>query len=201
MAWFRILKKILRKTTTASTAPIRREISIEGLVLGNETKLNGHIDIRKKGGNVSIGNQCIVDGQISTETEYSKVKIGNQVFVGGGSIIDCVCEITIEDNVLISYQCIIQDSDNHSTKFSLRKNDVIDWMNNQSHNWDVTPKKPVIIERGAWLGARSIVLKGVRIGEGAVVAAGSVITKDVKPWTIVGGNPARLIREIPLDDR
>ena len=52
-----------------------------------------------------------------------------------------------------------------------------------------------IIHDNVWIGSSAIILKGVTIGEGAVVAAGSVITRDVKAFTIVGGNPAKLIRE------
>lgn len=65
---------------------------------------------------------------------------------------------------------------------------------------DITkPNRPLItapikICDGAWIGARAIVLPGVTIGEGAIVAAGAVVTKDVLPWTVVGGNPARVIK-------
>ena len=52
-----------------------------------------------------------------------------------------------------------------------------------------------------WIGFNAIILKGVTIGEGAVVGAGSVVTKDVLPWTVVAGNPARLIREISENER
>lgn len=52
----------------------------------------------------------------------------------------------------------------------------------------------VIIENDVWLGANSIILPGVHIGEGAIVAAGSVVTKDVEPYSIVGGNPAKFIK-------
>ena len=55
-------------------------------------------------------------------------------------------------------------------------------------------EKPVVIEDYAWIATRAMVLPGVRIGRGAMVAAGSVVTKDVPPDTIVGGNPARVIR-------
>lgn len=58
---------------------------------------------------------------------------------------------------------------------------------------------PVTICDGVWIGARAIVLPGVTIGEGAVVAAGAVVTKDVAPWTVVGGNPAKFIKKRELE--
>lgn len=57
---------------------------------------------------------------------------------------------------------------------------------------------PITIENDAWLGTGTVVLPGIRIGEGAVVAANSVVTRDVKPYTIVGGSPAKFIREVPV---
>jgi acetyltransferase-like isoleucine patch superfamily enzyme len=60
---------------------------------------------------------------------------------------------------------------------------------------------PVFIHDDVWVGAMSIVLKGITIGEGSIVGAGSVVTKDVPPWTIVAGNPAKIIREIGIDER
>ena len=57
---------------------------------------------------------------------------------------------------------------------------------------------PITICDGVWIGARAIVLPGVTIGEGAVVAAGAVVTKDVEPWTIVGGNPAKVLKKREL---
>ena len=59
---------------------------------------------------------------------------------------------------------------------------------------------PITICDGVWIGARAIILPGVTIGEGAVVAAGSVVTKDVEPWTVVGGNPAKFIKKRELKD-
>ncbi len=60
--------------------------------------------------------------------------------------------------------------------------------------------KPVIIEDSVWTGGRVTILPGVRIGKGAVIGAGSVVTKDIPPMTIAYGNPARIIREITSDD-
>jgi acetyltransferase-like isoleucine patch superfamily enzyme len=65
------------------------------------------------------------------------------------------------------------------------------WRNSNHHDWRTTLCKPIRICRGVWTGARSIVLKGVTIGESAVIGVDSVVTKDVPPWTIVAGNPVR----------
>lgn len=60
--------------------------------------------------------------------------------------------------------------------------------------WDESRKKITIVESEAWIGQRSLILAGVKIGRGAIVAAGSVVTKDVAPYTIVAGVPARIIK-------
>jgi acetyltransferase-like isoleucine patch superfamily enzyme len=168
--------------------------------IGHNTDIKGLIDIRKAGGIIQIGNECLIEGSLVTERSVSKITIRDNVHIGGGSILDCVISITIEEDVLISYGCIIVDSDNHSSRYSVRRLDIADWKRGK-HNWDSHVHKPVIIRRGAWIGARSIILKGVEIGYGGIVGAGSVVTTDVPPWTIVAGNPAKIIREIPPDER
>jgi len=70
-----------------------------------------------------------------------------------------------------------------------------------SQGWRPLITKPITICDGAWIGARAIVLPGVTIGEGAVVAAGAVVVKDVPPFTIVGGNPAKVIKERALPEQ
>jgi acetyltransferase-like isoleucine patch superfamily enzyme len=60
----------------------------------------------------------------------------------------------------------------------------------------ITIGKPIVIERNVWIAAGATVIGGVTVGEGAVIAAGSVVTKDVRPYTLVGGNPAKLIRDL-----
>lgn len=69
---------------------------------------------------------------------------------------------------------------------------------------DITSKimelttKPIVIGDNTWVAAWSIIMSGVIVGEGAVVAAGAVVTKDVEPWTVVGGNPAKFIKKRDL---
>lgn len=196
----RIVKRILKKIFSKKKKSFIKA-EVVGLTKGGNSQINGNIDIRKLGGEVVIGCDCLIDGSLVVETEEGKIKVGDNVFIGGGTIIGATSEIKIKDDVLISFQCILQDSDNHNLRYSIRKKDIADWKNNRYHNWEETVKKPICIGKGAWLGARVIVLKGVTIGEGAIIGAGSVVTKNVPDWTIVAGNPAKVIRFIPEDER
>lgn len=168
---------------------------------GAGTRLLGSIERRAQGGHASVGERCLIHGQLVLERSESRIIIGNNSFVGGGTVLDSVLSIVIEDDVLLSYACIVSDCDNHSTRLGLRKNDLDAWMKGGRQNWTLSPMAPVRICRGAWIGARSIILKGVTIGEGAIVGAGSVVTRDVSAFTIVAGNPARVVRELAVDER
>jgi acetyltransferase-like isoleucine patch superfamily enzyme len=68
-------------------------------------------------------------------------------------------------------------------------------------DWRHIKRKPIKICDKSWIGFNSIILKGVTIGEGAIVGAGSVVTRDVPPWTIVAGNPAKVIQDISEHER
>lgn len=179
----------------------------------NITVLSGFkIDIRsgKKDGRLIIGNSSVVDCKIIFERNDGVVKIGENTFIGGSNII-CAKEIIIGSNVLISWGCTIIDHDSHSLSWQERVNDVKAWREGLmqgglkgatlSKKWDVVSVAPVAIDDKAWIGFNVIILKGIHIGEGAVIGAGSVVTKDVPPWTLVAGNPARVIRELPHEEQ
>lgn len=164
--------------------------------VGAGTQLSGIVDRRAPGALIDIGSGCLIQAQLVVERDESKLVIGDGVSMGGGTIVDCAHDIAIERDVIISYECIIADCDNHSIYPELRVGDVANWKNHRKQDWRLASMKPIRICEGAWIGARSIILKGVTIGAGAVVGMGSVVTKDVPPRTIVGGNPARVLREI-----
>lgn len=180
---------------------IKQKINVRKAEVGVETTINGSIDKRNVNSKISIGDNCVISGLLVTETDGSKISIADNVFIGGGTIIDCVISISIESDVLISYNCLIADSDNHSVSYSVRKQDLSDWRRGNFHDWSTTNSSSIFISKGVWIGAKVIILKGVTIGEGAVIGAGSVVTKDVPPYTINGGNPSCVIRVIPLEER
>jgi len=163
---------------------------------GYGTILSGNVERRAKLGKILIGDNCLIQGHLVAERDESVLKIGDRVSIGGGTVIDCALSIFIDSDVMISYDCSIVDSDNHSIYPELRRDDVLNWINGKNHNWAWAKKSPVKIGKGAWIGARSIILKGISIGEGSVVGMGSVVTKDVPDRVVVAGNPARIICEI-----
>jgi len=155
--------------------------------------------IQCKNTKLTVGAGSIVEGHLIFECGNANISIGKNSFIGDSSVISAE-RIEIGDDVLISWGCTIVDHDSHSVNFQKRKNDVKDWFCNRK-DWANVIRQPVVIGDKSWIGFNSIVLKGVTIGEGSIVGAGSVVTKDVPPYTIVAGNPARIIREIPENER
>jgi acetyltransferase-like isoleucine patch superfamily enzyme len=111
------------------------------------------------------------------------ISLGNNVDLAWGVIITTGGGVEIGDRTLIGYRTIITSA-----------NHVIPRNKGKIFNAGHTPKK-VVIGSDAWIGGNCVITAGVIIGEGAVVAAGSVVTKDVAPFTIVGGVPARFIKD------
>lgn len=147
------------------------------LIIGNDFKCNNKI----KSNSIGLIQPCI----FNISTSGSKIIIGNNVGISGSSI-NATTTITIEDNVLIGSGCLISDTDSHPLL----------WEDRLCNNNDITSKAPITIKKNAFIGARSIILKGVTIGEGAVVGAGSVVSKDVPPYTVVCGNPAKIVKTL-----
>lgn len=167
--------------------------------VGSNSSVNFSRVVAKKGVNLIIGSSSIVDSGISYDREGATVLIGDRTFLSGSTIV-CADKVDIGNDVLISWGCTIVDHNSHAVDWASRKNDVVAWGQGKK-DWSGVKINPVKICDRAWIGFNVIILKGVTIGEGAIVGAGSVVTKDVPPYTIVAGNPARTIREIPPDER
>lgn len=140
---------------------------------------------------VSFGLRCVIeplsvfkfDGIFSPGPS---IFVGDQVFIGVGCEFNIRCGISIGAKALIASGCYFVD---HDHDFSQK----IIPMAEQTGGIEA----PISIGRDVWLGARVVVLKGVAIGEGAIVAAGSVVNKSIPAYEIWGGIPARKLRDRP----
>lgn len=124
------------------------------------------------------GNFSLYQGASIFIGPGAKLILNKSSFLNTNTTLNCFNYIEIGKNCCISDNVSIQDSDNHMINNNFEK------MSN-----------PIIIKDHVWIGKNSIILKGVTIGEGAIVGAGSVVTKDVPPSTLVAGNPAKIIKE------
>lgn len=152
---------------------------------------------------LKTGKHCVLDGTYVFETSGGKIEIGDRVHIGASTLIS-VSEIIIGDDVTIAWDCLIYDHNSHSTDWKQRCMDTEReyqcYLNNRpmivDKDWSNVKFAPIHICNKTWIGARVTILKGVTIGEGAIVGAGSVVTKDVPAWSVVAGNPAKIVKRI-----
>lgn len=181
----------LFKTLQRVITGFRRLVTAK-LVLFACTKVGKMVTMRgfarvEGGGTIIIGDYVKIWSHIGKTQlsvgQHAQLYIGDHTFINTGVIISVRSKVSIGKHCQIANQVIIMDNDFHGVE-----------------NRDIPEEpQPVIIEDKVWLATRCIILKGVTIGKGAVVAAGAVVTKDVPPYTLVGGVPAKVIRIIQPD--
>ena len=125
-----------------------------------------------------------------------RVKLGNYALVHGARII-CDSDITIGDYALISWNVVLMDTyrlpfDSRDRREELKRVPGRPFRSAAAP----VPARPIHIESNVWIGFDACVLPGMTIGEGSVVGARSVVTENVPPYTVVAGNPARIIRQL-----
>jgi len=145
---------------------------------------------------VTVGAGSICHARIAFDGPAASVRIGDRSYLGASTLV-CRERIEIGDDVLVSWGATIVDHDSHAVAWHERSADVTDWLHGRK-NWSHVRIAPVRIGHRAWIGFNAIILRGVTIGDEAIVAAGAVVTKDVPPRSVVAGNPARVVRS--LDD-
>lgn len=121
---------------------------------------------------------------LCTWREGSILNIGSNFAMTGG-VICAANSITIGDNIVVGGNTTITDNDFHPMSLEYRKEKPQDG-----------ESEPIMIENDVFIGMDCIILKGVTIGKGSVIGAGSVVTKDVPAFSVVAGNPAKLIKQI-----
>jgi acetyltransferase-like isoleucine patch superfamily enzyme len=188
----RLVKKIIAIIQKIGSSPNTTTGDIGTKIIGEGSIINGTIYMQDNC-YLQIGSSSMLRGSVIFDKPHAKVVIGDRTYMGGN--IMCASDIIIGNDVLISSLGGIFDHDSHSLNFEERKDDVVDYIQNRK-NWQFVTIKPTKICNKAWIGYNVIITKGVTIGEGAVVAAGSVVTKNVDAWTLVGGNPAKKIKDL-----
>jgi acetyltransferase-like isoleucine patch superfamily enzyme len=149
--------------------------------VGAWPRLWGHVRIENRG-EIRLGERIRIRA-VPWATELASIE-GGRLLIGDGTFINAGTSICAAELVSIGNRChlgprvLIMDTDFH----------VVGGSNAQAR------PKPIVIDDLVWIGAGVTVLKGVHIGQAASIAAGSVVTRDVEPGTVVGGVPARLIR-------
>lgn len=147
---------------------------------------------------VTIGPMTECNAVLLFDRPEAEITIGGRCFIGKSTIVSAA-RVSIGDDVMLSWGITIIDHDSHSLEFSQRADDVVEWRHGRK-NWEHVAISPVTIQNKAWIGFGATILKGITIGEGAIVGAQAVVTHDVLQWSVVGGNPAKLIRQQVVPD-
>jgi len=155
--------------------------------IGALPRINGHTQ-------VYVGDDVRFSGALVVTSgrfcDHPTLRIGDRAFIGDRVAITCNRQVVIEEDVLIASACRITDYDGHPASLEQRMANALP---------AADEIRSVRICRGAWIGQGSLIMKGVTIGEGAIVGAHSVVTHDVPPHAVAAGVPARIVKEGTTD--
>lgn len=166
-------------------------LRINGVIYGE--KIGGNRCLIENKGYMELGNNISLnsypDGELYkcglfTPVDSALIKIGNNCWLNG-TVVHSRNKIIIGNNCMFGPGVYILDNDSH--------NPSIDPITRRSGK---IADSPVIIGNNVWIGMRSIIMKGVHIGDNSIIAAGSVVTKDVSNNQLFGGNPAKFIKTL-----
>jgi acetyltransferase-like isoleucine patch superfamily enzyme/thioesterase domain-containing protein len=171
----------------------------DSLIVGD----HGHIvNLSNDPSRIQFGNHCIIDGSIYVQ-EYGYFSMGSYSAIADGTRIDCAGYVEIGNGCTLAQNVYIIDGLHHPLVANDRIEHGIDLFEG-SHIMDAygpgTETSFVKIEDLVWIGIRAVILRGVTIGRGSVIAAGAVVSQDVPPFSVVAGNPARVVGQLPSEE-
>ena len=179
---------------------IKNKLEIFGKLGKNKIKISGNnnivyvsknsilrdcnIFIKGNNNTLYIGDDCVVNNtSIILDNEGAEIRIGNKTSIAKAQIVSLEpYNIEIGEDCMLSYDIEIRNTDSHK-------------IYDKNTNMRINEGNSVKIGNHVWLGMRAVILKGVTIEDNSIVAAGSIVTKDVKANTIVSGNPAKQVKE------
>ena len=156
---------------------------------------------------LSIGEHCLINATIIFESSAGSVSIGDRSYIGNDTTIISRHSVRIGKDVTMAWGITIYDHNSHSLDWRQRARVDKHFYHTYGSpmcfaelDWNGVSSKPIVIGDRVWIGFDAVILKGVTIGEGAVIAARAVVTRDVEPYTVVAGNPAVLVRRLQPTD-
>ncbi len=169
--------------------------------LGPDTVINGDLAFKRfeslQPQALVIGAHCTMDGVHFDLGPEGRMVVGDYCYFTNAVLL-CELEVRFGNYVVIGWNATIIDTDFHPLAPAERIADAIacsPLRNGRSRPHIL--KKPVVIEDDVWIGPNATILKGVRIGQGAFIEAGSLVTRDIPPRARVMGNPAQIIGQVP----
>lgn len=184
-------------------APVRMSASIaerlkrRHCVLGPESVLlpaSRIENLLRNRHSIAIGANARIAGQLLTFAHGGQIRIGDDCFVGEGTRIWSANSISIGSRVLISHSVNIHDTNAHSLSAARRHAHMLAIRSTgHPHELPDVSDRPIVIEDDVWIGFNAVILKGVRIGRGAVIGAATLIADDVPAYSLMVGNPARCV--------
>jgi acetyltransferase-like isoleucine patch superfamily enzyme len=145
----------------------------------------------------------MLNASVVFESRDGLVEIGDRAYIGHGTQIISRNRISIGSDVTMAWGVTLYDHNSHSFDWRQRSRVVDHFYRTygtprcfEDLDWTDVKSAPIFIGDRVWIGFEAVVLKGVTIGEGAVIGARSVVSRDVEPYTVVAGNPAVPIRRL-----
>ncbi|MFT3694668.1 MAG: acyltransferase [Kofleriaceae bacterium] len=147
---------------------------------------------------IRVGANTLVDGELLVHDYGGQIEIGESSYIGPGTRVWSGERLVIGNHVFVAHNSTIVDTNAHQVDAEERaehyQRTVVEARPFEKGTIETAP---VVIGDHAWINFNVAILKGVTIGEGAIIGAGSVVTHDVPPFVLCAGNPARVIRELP----
>jgi len=172
--------------------------STQNYTVGDNTRLTSSFSVSSPNPKekVTIGSNCLLECEVVLWDSFGKVQIGDNTFIGKYSTLWSASLIKVGNHVQIGRNCSLFDNNVHSLNHIERR---LEYLHNISKHitllHDVAPN-PLIIEDDVWIGAYVQITKGITIGEGAIIGAGSTVTKSIPSFSMFAGNPARFIKKV-----